>query len=58
MQKNKKEAYIQMKKKDAQKELNTKNFAVLVKKIFYGSVLISLVGFVAYALLFLMMYIL
>lgn len=47
-----------MKKKDAQKELNTKNSAVLVKKIFYGSVLISLVGFVAYAFLFLMMYIL
>lgn len=46
-----------MKKEKTQKKWSTKHFAVLAKKIFYGSILISLVGFVAYALLFLLMYI-
>ena len=46
-----------MKKEKTPQEPNTKHFAVLGKKVFYGSVIISLVGFIAYALLFLLMYI-
>lgn len=45
-----------MKRTISEKEENTKHFTVLVKKIVYGGILISLVGFVAYTLLFLLMY--